>query len=93
LAQPRRQKPVEAAKHLEASGLTSKQLSSVHHFSLNGRDVTYAEAYRYFSAPKELQGRNADYENRLVFIAGQYKAKAGTFPQLINTALRKWPLS
>src|ERR1700685_3321993 len=52
LAQPRRQKPVEAAKHLEASGLTSTQLSSVHHFSLKGRDVTYPEAYRCFGAPE-----------------------------------------
>jgi hypothetical protein len=55
--------------------------------------VTYAETYRYFSAPKELQRRNSDYANRLMFIAGQYKAKAGTFRQLISAALRKWPLS
>jgi hypothetical protein len=87
------QKFVDAAKYLEANGFTSKQLSSIHHFSLKGRDVTYAEAYRYFSVPKELQRRNSDYANRLMFIASQYRAKAGTLRQLISAALRKWPLS
>jgi hypothetical protein len=46
-----------------------------------------------FRCARKLRRRNADYANRLVFIAGQHKAKAGTFPQLINTAPRKWPLS
>jgi hypothetical protein len=86
------QKLIEAAQFLEATGFTQKQLSSVHHFSLKGRDETYAATYRYFGNPKELKGRNEGYANRLLFIADQYRAKAGRFSDLIETALQKWPL-
>jgi hypothetical protein len=86
------QQLVEAAHFLEANGFTQKQLSSIHHFSLKGRDVTYAAAYRYFSVPKELKIRNQKYANRLSFIADQYRAGAGRFEDLIVAALEKWPL-
>jgi hypothetical protein len=83
---------VEAAKYLEASGFTQKQLSSIHHFSLKGRDVTFATAYKYFGEHKDVKERNLAYAERLAFIAEQYKAKAGRFSDLIAQALKKWPL-
>jgi hypothetical protein len=83
---------VEAAKYLEANGFTQKQLSSIHHFSLKGRDVTFAEAYRYFGVNRELGEKNLAYAERLAFIADQYKAKAGRFSDLIAQTLKKWPL-
>jgi hypothetical protein len=85
-------KIVDAAKYLEANGFTQKQLSSIHHFSLKGRDVSFAEAYRYFGQNKELKDRNLAYGERLAFIAERYKAKAGRFSELIVQALGKWPL-
>ena len=83
---------VEAAKFLEANGFTQKQLSSIHHFSLKGRDVTFTTAYKYFGEGKELKDRNLAYADRLDFIAKEYKAGSGTFSDLIAIALRKWPL-
>lgn len=86
------EKIVEAAKSLEAHGFTAKQLSSIHHFSLKGRDVSFAEAYRYFGEHKELKDRNLAYAERLAFIANQYKVRTDRFSDLIAQALQKWPL-
>ena len=86
------QQIIEAARFLNANGFTQKQLSSTHHFSLKGRDVTFASTYKYFGVPKELQLRNQQYANRLIFIADQYMARAGRFSDLIAAALQKWPL-
>jgi hypothetical protein len=83
---------VEAAKFLEDNGFTQKQLSSIHHFSLKGREVTFATASKYFGENKELMDKNLAYADRLDFIAKEYKAKAGTFSELIAIALQKWPL-
>lgn len=83
---------VEAARFLESNGFTQKQLSSIHHFSLKGRDVTFVEAYRYFGKHKELKDKNLAYANRLEFIASEYRAKAGRFSDLVALALKKWPL-
>ena len=83
---------VSAARFLEKNGFTRRQLSSIHHFSLKGRDVSFAEAYRYFEEPKELKHRNRDYGERLKFIAQEYRAQRGRFPDLIARALEQWPL-
>jgi len=83
---------VEAAKFLEANGVTEAQLSSIHHFSPKDRGVTFAEACRYFGEQKDLKDKNLAYSNRLKFIANGYKARAGSFSDLIAQALEKWPL-
>jgi len=84
---------VNSAKYLEANGFTQKQLSSLHHFSLEGGEETFRSLEKYFSEKKNLQERNTNLANRLIFVADQYKQKKGTFSQLIEQVLVKWPLS
>lgn len=83
---------VAAAKYLESKGMTTRQLSKLHHFSLKGREVTFQEAYRYFGTRKELGKTNADYAERLRFVADNHKLGRESFSSLIEQALRKWPL-
>jgi len=83
---------VNSAKYLEENGFTQKQLSSLHHFSLDGKDETFRSLGKYFSENKELQERNTNLANRLIYVADQYKQKKGTFSELIKQALEKWPL-
>jgi hypothetical protein len=83
---------VNSAKYLEESGFTQKQLSSIHHFSLVGRDETFRRLEKYFSENKNLQKRNTDLANRIIFVADQYKQNKGSFSKLIDQALEKWPL-
>ena len=84
---------INSSKYLEANGFTQKQLSMLHHFSLDGRDETFRAQEKYFSVNKELQDRNTHLANRLIFVADQYKQNKGTFSQLIEKALEQWPLS
>lgn len=83
---------VNSAKYLEENGFSQKQLSSLHHFSLDGRDETFNSLEKYFSENKNLHERNTNLANRLIYVADQYKQKKGTFSQLIGQALEKWPL-
>ena len=84
---------VKSAKYLEENGFTQKQLSSLHHFSLEGREETFRRLEKYFSENKNLHERNTNLANRLIFVADQYKQNNGTFSELIGQALEKWPLS
>ena len=84
---------VNSAKYLEEKGFTQKQLSSLHHRSLDGRDESFSSLLKYFSINKNLQTKNTNLANRIIFVTEQYKQKKGTFSQLIEKALEKWPLS
>ena len=84
---------VTSTKYLENNGFTQKQLSSLHHFSLEGKDERFGSLLKYFSVNKNLQEKNSNLANRIIFVADQYKQKKGTFSQLIDQALDKWPLS
>ena len=84
---------INSAKYLEENGFTQKQLSSLHHFLLDGRDETFRSLEKYFSVNKELQDRNTNLANRLIYVADQYKQNNGAFSELIEQALEKWPLS
>jgi predicted transcriptional regulator len=83
---------VSAAKFLEKSGLTQKQLTSLHHFSLQGKEERLSSLIKYFSVNKNLRDRNIDLANRIIFVANRYRLNNGTFSQLIKQALEKWPL-
>lgn len=84
---------VTSANYLEDNGFTQKQLSSLHHRSLVGGEENFSSLLKYFSINKNLQKKNANLANRIIFIADQHKQKKGTFSQLIEQALEKWPLS
>jgi len=84
---------VTNAKYLEDNGFTQKQLSSLHHLSLQGKEERYSSLIKYFSVNKNLRDRNTDLANRIIFVANQYKLNKGTFSQLIEQALKKWPLT
>lgn len=84
---------VNSAKYLEDNGFTQKQLSSLHHFSLDGKDESFSALLNYFSVNKNLQERNTNLANRIIYVANQYKLNKGNFSQLVEQALGKWPLA
>lgn len=84
---------VNSTQYLEEHGFTQKQLSSLHHFSLKGREVRYRELSRYFGNNIELKIRNFNFANRVVYVAGQHKQGESNFSRLISQALEKWPLT
>lgn len=84
---------VKSLVYLEEQGFTQQQLSSVHHKHLKGEQETFAASLAYFSDHKNLQKRNTDYAERLIFIANKHKKNDSDFPDLINQALNQWPLA
>jgi hypothetical protein len=86
------EKLMNSALYLEQHGFTQDQLSALHHFSLKDRPVRYNGIYKYFGTNKELQHRNALFAERVIFVADNYKDNKGSFSQLINEALTRWPL-
>ncbi len=83
---------VTAARYLENNGVSSKQLSLIHHFYLNQRMTTYSSIYKYFGINKNLQSRNTAFANRILYIAESYQQGKGNFTRLVHQALEKWPL-
>ena len=83
---------VNSANYLEEKGFTQKQLSSLHHRSLDGGEESFSSLLKYFSVNKNLQKKNANLANRIIFVAEQYKLNKYSFSQLIEQALEKWPL-
>jgi len=83
---------VNSSKYLEAQGMTQKQLSSLHHFYLKGRDISFALVNDYFGTNKNLQERNTNFGNRISYVANQYKKHNENITQLIQKAHEKWPL-
>ena len=84
---------VESVQYLEEHGFTKKQLSSLHHFSLTGKDVGFNSVKKYLGINKNLQDNNYNFANRIIYVASQYKNKKGSFLEVIEQALKKWPLS
>jgi len=84
---------LNSTQYLEKHGLTQKQLSSLHHFSLKGREVSFNGLYKYFAINKELQKRNSNFANRVIFVANHYKQNQVNYSHLISQALEKWPLA
>jgi hypothetical protein len=84
---------IKAAKYLEENGFDQQRLSRIHHFSLKDDEITYARLYSYFSENNNLQRKNENFANRLIFIADSYRNRAGNFTELINSSLEQWPLA
>jgi hypothetical protein len=83
---------VEAAHHLQAAGMTADQLSRLHHFSLQGRRISYPLVYSYFGVNKNLRDKNSRFGGRLVSVANGHREKGPPFPDLVDRALRLYPL-
>ena len=83
---------VDATGYLQARGLTQGQLSTLHHFWLKGRQISFSLVYAYFGTSKNLQERNADFAHRLTFVARKHRAGSGQMVTLIEQALSRWPL-
>lgn len=81
---------VEAARYLQAQGLTVEQLRSMHHS--RRRLETFASTYRYFGKNKELKHVNIFYAERLIHVAERHRATGAAFEKLISQALARWPL-
>ena len=82
---------VKSSKYLEDRGMIQKQLSSLHHFSLKGRDISFSLTNNYFGVNKNLQSRNTNFGNRIIYVSSQYRQNKGSFSQLIKQAVEKWP--
>ncbi len=85
---------ISSTKYLEKQGLSQRQLSSMHHFSLNKKEVSFKATYKYFGGEKKrpLQANNTLFAKRVIYVAEQHKLKNTCFSQLIDEALIKWPL-
>jgi hypothetical protein len=83
---------VDAARYLQASGMSQRQLSEMHHFSLKGREISFSGIYSYFGENKSLKQNNANFAARIIFIANDHRHGRGSFDRLIETALSRWPL-
>ncbi len=83
---------VISARYLEAQGLTQQQLSSMHHFSLRGYEESFPAAYEYFGVHRNIQSRNRNYADRLIFVAAEHQKTGSEFTKIIDQALNRWPL-
>ena len=87
---------VKAAHYLESEGMSSDQLSQLHHFSLRGGKVYFKLVYFYFGTNKNLQENNINFAERVTFVASRHKESGQAFndliEDLIEQALIKWPL-
>ena len=84
---------IKNAEYLENNGFTQEQLTSLHHSSLSGGVERYTSLKEYYSLNKNLQQRNLDYVNRVIYVASGSENKKGPFSQLISEALEKRPLT
>lgn len=83
---------IAAALYLESAGMTGHQLTRLHHFSISGRKVSFAETYRYFEHPKQLRLNNLRFAERLVFVADEHRRGGRELDAIIDEARRRWPL-
>lgn len=83
---------IAAALYLESVGMTGHQLTRLHHFSINGRKVSFAETYRYFENPKDLRQNNLRFAERLKFVADTHRLGGRGIDSIIDEARERWPL-
>ena len=81
---------IRALKYLEAAGLTQKQLSQLHHFSRNGKPMTFAVMYKYFGESKQLQENNTKLGERLEYLVELHRQSQ--MPALVKKTLQAKPL-
>jgi hypothetical protein len=81
---------VEALKYLQSHGFTEPQLSKIHHLE---RPEKYERSIAYFSKVSFVRGNNERYGHRLRHVMKGHQKGEASYPQLIENALGKWPLS
>lgn len=84
---------IEAARYLQAGGMSQKQLSALHHFSTKGREVSFTSIGRYFGVGKNLRANNGQFAERLTFVADTHRQSGKDLNLLIQEALVRWPLA
>jgi hypothetical protein len=78
--------------YLEAAGLTTDQLRSLHHWSDRpdaAKRVSFLVARNYFAKNQELKSNNLAFANRLRLIVDLHQRGLAQFVEL---ALSKYPL-
>jgi hypothetical protein len=83
---------IQSARYLESEGISQEQLSQLHHFALNDRQLAFRAIYRYFGTHKQLRSKNVSFAERLKFVADEHKTGKKSINTLIKEALRHWPL-
>jgi hypothetical protein len=83
---------VESATYLQSAGMSREQLSQLHHFSLKGRLVSFAQTCDYFSVSKDLKQNNIRFAERLNFVASEHRRSKQGLSLLVQQALVRWPL-
>jgi len=79
-------------KYLKKNGFTENQINSIHHWSINGRWISYENLISYFEVPKNYHARNEKFVERVQFIASEHRKSKRSFQKAINDALDRWPL-
>ena len=79
-------------RELRDAGMTSAQLTRMHHFSLKRRPVSMADAIGYFEGKNTLLGNNIPFADRCCYVAEQVRARRLDLDKLIREALARLPL-
>ena len=82
---------VTAAKYLQTSGMTSDQLSQIHHFSLKGRKISFGQTMSYFGTDKNLNQNNLDFAKRIEYVETEHRRIGGNLDTIVQQALRRVP--
>ncbi|CAN5333392.1 hypothetical protein BH11PSE9_BH11PSE9_11660 [soil metagenome] len=84
---------VDASHYLESKQMSQALYSTLHHFSLKGRQITFKSTYAYFDASKNLRQRNVGFAERCIWVADEHRRNVGQeFQSLVAEALRRFPL-
>ena len=83
---------VAILEYLRQSGMSSKQLSKIHHASLVGRKVYFGSSIAYFKKHDSMLDANSGFAKRCIFVANRHLAGETEIEQLVSAALSNCPL-
>ena len=83
---------VKAAEYLQNAGMTSDQLSRIHHFSAKGRTISFGQTISYFGIDKNLRQTNLNFAKRIEFVESEHKRTAGNLNSIVAQAVHRVPL-
>ena len=82
---------VKAAKYLQSAGMTSEQLSRIHHFSIKARTISFGQTVGYFSTDKNLRQNNLNFAKRIELVESEHRRAPGNFDAMVAQAVRQVP--
>jgi hypothetical protein len=80
-----------SSQFLQINGLHSEQLTRLHHFSVVGREMTFASINGHFQDQRPLNNDEQAFANRLCYVADNYSRHPTDLEELVERALTVWP--